>query len=206
MAWKPDYSTVGRTKDFLRIADDVDDVILGVAITAASRAIDRASGRQFGLAASAHDRFYTAVWDRKKCKWVVEIDDLMTQVGLTLAYDSAGDGTYATSITSGYAFYPLNAAADGRPWERIWIDPNVIGRRSQIEPAVRMHAQPGWTAIPVSIEQATWLQVSRWHARRDAPFGVAGSPESGSEMRLLERLDPDVATSIRDYRRVWGVV
>lgn len=46
---------------------------------------------------------------------------------------------------------------------------------------------------PASVKLATMIQGSRWAKRRDSPFGIAGSPEMGNEMRLLARIDPDVA-------------
>ena len=49
-----------------------------------------------------------------------------------------------------------------------------------------------FSPVPSSVKLATELQASRWAKRRDAPFGVAGSPELGSELRILAKLDPDV--------------
>lgn len=49
-----------------------------------------------------------------------------------------------------------------------------------------------FSPVPSMVKLATQLQASRWAKRRDAPFGIAGSPEMGSELRLLARLDPDV--------------
>jgi hypothetical protein len=48
---------------------------------------------------------------------------------------------------------------------------------------------------------AAKLQCARWNFRRDAPAGVAGSPDQGSEIRLLSRLDPDVAVSLAGLSR-----
>jgi hypothetical protein len=64
----------------------------------------------------------------------------------------------------------------------------------------------GWTAVPTSVKQATLLQASRFHKRRHAPFGVAGSPEMGSEIRLLSRVDPDVSVALRDFNRLRAVM
>jgi hypothetical protein len=72
--------------------------------------------------------------------------------------------------------------------------------------AIRITAAWGWDAVPDPIEEACLLQASRLLSRRDSPHGIAGSPEAGSEIRLLERLDPDVAISCRPFRRVWGAV
>jgi len=52
---------------------------------------------------------------------------------------------------------------------------------------------------------ATVLQANRLLKRRHAPFGVAGSPELGSELRLLARVDPDVAVSLRGLGRMRAV-
>jgi hypothetical protein len=58
------------------------------------------------------------------------------------------------------------------------------------------------------VEQATLLQASRFHARRFSPYGVAGSPELGSELRLLAKLDADVelALSKAQLVRWWAAV
>jgi hypothetical protein len=64
---------------------------------------------------------------------------------------------------------------------------------------VKVTALWGWTAVPVAVKQATLLQASRFFSRRHSPYGVAGSPELGSEIRLLARVDPDVGVSLRDY-------
>jgi len=60
--------------------------------------------------------------------------------------------------------------------------------------------------VPGPIHQACLIQTNRLIMRRDAPFGVAGSPEVGSEVRLLARLDPDVETMVRPYMRKIGTV
>jgi hypothetical protein len=52
------------------------------------------------------------------------------------------------------------------------------------------------------VHTATLLQGGRLYTRRSALFGIAGSPESGSEMRLLSKVDPDVAVMLRGYRRI----
>jgi hypothetical protein len=71
---------------------------------------------------------------------------------------------------------------------------------------VRVTGLFGWAAIPDAIKLATMIQASRLFARRHAPFGILGSPETGGELRLLERLDADLMTSVRPYVRMWGAV
>ena len=65
----------------------------------------------------------------------------------------------------------------------------------------------GWPAVPTSVKVATLLQASRFAIRRDSPYGIAGSPSEGSELRLLAAVDPDVKVAIgKKYRREWWAV
>lgn len=196
MTWKPDYVTVagaGGAKEYLRIpaTDTVDDTRLGLDVTAASRAIDRATNRQFGLDAAPTTRLYTAEWDQTLSKWIVRIDDLMTVAGLVV--------TSGTAIT-GYTLWPLNAVVEGKPFTEI----RLPSKPSSVDVGgVSVLGTFGWSAIPATIKDATLLQMARFFKRSDAPFGVAGSPDSGSEMRLLAKVDPDVAVMVSDYVRRW---
>lgn len=196
MPWKPDYTTLAKAKDYLRITDTVDDVQLAVWVTAASRAIDRKTNRQFGSVAAPVVRTYRRAphYDPATGLWLLEIDDLQDATGLTV------NGTaYATA---GAVLLPDNAAADGRPYERIgvasWPTPSYPG--SPVTYALSSNRW-GWAAVPTQVEGATWLQLSRWSARRDSPMGIAGSPDQGSELRLLAKLDPDVATTLAGLSR-----
>ena len=56
MPWKPDYCTTAELKGFVSISDAGDDAFLALAITAASRAVDQHTGRQFGQVGSAETR------------------------------------------------------------------------------------------------------------------------------------------------------
>lgn len=191
MTWAPDYVQASDLKAYLRIDDTVDDVQIAFAITAASRAVDRYTNRQFGLVAAPEVRKYTARWDTDRRKFVVPIDDLMTAVGLVVA---------TTATITDYSLQPSNAPAESEPWTRIVL--NTGGTLT--EDGVTVTAKYGWTNVPVTVQQATLLQASRLFQRRQAPFGVAGSVELGSEMRLLAKVDPDVAVVLGPYIRWWG--
>lgn len=196
MPWAPDYATTADLKSYLRITGAADDVQLQLAVTSASRAIDSTARRQFGQVAALEARSYTARFDATLGSlglWVVPIDDLMDAAGLTVA-------VAAGSITL-YALNPANAAQRSRPWNRV-----VISKDSLILPkgetnAVTVTAKWGWTAVPDTVKQATLIQASRFFKRRDAPFGIAGSPDTGSELRLLAKADPDVAFMLKPYTR-----
>lgn len=192
--WKPDYVTVDEAKEYLRIpsTDTADDVRLGLDVAAASRAIDRATHRQFGVLAAAGERFYTAQYDCDR-GWFVTIDDLQTTTDLVV--------TSSGSAITDYRLCPLNAASEGQPWTELLFGSTI--RPDTTYGGVSVTALFGWTAVPDTIKDAALLQTARFFKRSDAPFGVAGSPESGSEMRLLAKVDPDVAVMVADYVRRW---
>jgi uncharacterized phiE125 gp8 family phage protein len=194
VTWAPDYATAAELRAYLRISDSVDDTQLGYAITAASRAIDRHTRRQFG-SVTAEERVYTPVYDRHRRRWVVEIDDLMTA-----ASSVEVDGTVLVT----YTLEPRNAAAKSRPWTHLVVDKDSTVVPCGDEYEVAVTAAWGWTSVPTPVKQACLLQAARFHARRDSPYGVAGSPDLGSELRLLSKVDADVAVTLRPYLRWWA--
>jgi hypothetical protein len=200
MAWQPDYATDEELSQFLTgQVDTFDASAFGLAVTAASRAVDRDTNRQFGLEDEPVERFYTARYDPRRRRYVVEIDDLMDTTGLVVT--RVGGTTGAVDVID---LKPANAAADGRPWTFFVVDPQSTELPSCDEDGVSVVAPFGWTTTPTTVKEATLLQASRLITRRVAPFGVAGSPESGSEMRLLAKVDPDVSVTLGPYRRQWG--
>jgi hypothetical protein len=195
MTWSPDYLTVSELKAFLHIDDAFDDEELAVNITAASRAIDEHCNRQFGLLAAAEQWSYVAWPDFERGRWVVDIDDLMTSAGLIVEVPTVG-------TTTAFTKEPTNAAAKGRPWTRIVFDADsAVTPISTNNYAVKVTGRFGWTTFPIPVKLGTRLQASRFTSRRDSPYGIAGSPDQGSELRLLSRVDPDVGVSLRGFVR-----
>lgn len=203
MAWAPDYATTAEARAYItRHSETVDDTEIALAITAASRAIDTAAGRQFGVVAAAEQRFYTARWDRRVMRWVVPVDDLMSVSNFAaITVDANGD---TVGTVDDYVLEPRNAAAKGRPWTQMLIRPESTYKPTGARDEVAVTALWGWTAVPTPVKNATLLQASRFFARRDSPYGIAGSPDEGSEMRLLARVDPDVAVMLGPYKRWWA--
>ncbi|WP_018587941.1 hypothetical protein [Salinispora arenicola] len=192
--WAPDYVTRARLKDYVSIADPIDDAEVDIAITTASRTVDNHTHRQFGQVA-AQARTYTATYDRHLSVWRIVIDDLGDITGLTI---QAPGG----AITA-YSLHPRNALTKGKVYEEIRVPPSSPVTPTGDEGELTITAPWGWPAIPTSVVLATQLQASRLLTRRDSPYGVAGSPQDGSEMRLLARVDPDVEVVLRPYVRHW---
>ena len=205
MAWAPDYCTAAELKSWLRIGDAADDALLAFAITAASRAIDAHCGRQFGQLTAAVTRYYT--WDgvTHDGRSLLVTDDLYTTATLTISVDTAGDGLTPVALAAAdYDLWPANAAADAVPWKGFLLRKASAAPFSRYARGIEVAARWGWASVPIDVVQATLMQAARLFARRNAPFGVAGSPELGSEMRLLAKLDPDVAAGLSHLRRPWA--
>lgn len=219
------YAQIDDFRLFIRAGDeppappDPDDALMALALIGASRAIDRATMRTFrAAAAGATARYFTAdkaypsrlggpfyvSWQPYDFTHAqVPISDLMTTTDLEVAFDTAGDRTYSTAVTD-YWPAPTNAADEGNPWTLLVFGSSIVPPVHQ--EGIRVTAKWGWTAIPEAVTYATMLQAASMFKRRDAPFGIAGSPDMGNEMRLLAKLDPDVMNLIGPYKRRWGAV
>jgi hypothetical protein len=206
VAWEPDYTTREGLKNYLTsgtagVADTVDNDWLDLAVTAASRAVDRECSkhvpRQFGQVAVAEARYYTARFDSTSARWVVEIDDIMVSTGMAVTLDINQDDVHETAIST-YVLRPRSAAAKSRPWTQIAL-PRGGSQPSDWPDAVKVVGTWGWSAVPSTIVQATLLQASRFFTRKQAPFGTRGTPDDGSEEMLQYNADPDVKLMLRSY-------
>ncbi len=207
MAWEPDYITVAQLKADWRDEESIDDVQYQRAVTSASRAIDLFTHRQFGKTAAPEARYYSPWYDEDLRMWVAWIDDMQSTTGIAVALDTSGDNTYtATLDASDYVLRPRNAVVKNRPFTQLAILPGASSQPLRQPDTLRVTVNVwGWTSIPLTIETAAGLQASRFATRRDAPFGIVGSPESKNQMRLKAELDPDVQVMVQEYQRpVWS--
>jgi hypothetical protein len=209
MAWNPQYCDVADLASWIHDDSNANNAELTLAIEAASRAVDKATNRQFGLVATPEARHYTAEYDRVTRRWFIDTDDIQTTVGLIVAVDNDGSGDYAESITD-YALTPANAVPNGKPWTRI----EVLGR-SGVKPnglrnSAKVTARYGWTTVPDAIKLAAMIQAARFYDRRDNVGGLltkrqVDDVELGwSISGQTQELDPDVLASISAYRKIWA--
>lgn len=207
MAWEPSYVTRDQYKVYARIDPDntEDDTSIDFALAAASRAIDRFCSqnvpRQFGLVASSEARFYTPRWDDSQGRWVIEIDDLSVSTGLVVEVDTTNDGTYDSVVTD-YVLRPRNALQNNDVFTQISIYPQSNVQPTRFVDSARCTTDKwGWTTPPTTVQMATFMQVNRVHARRDAPFEETGAPTRGTRVsvNLIEKLDPDIELMLERY-------
>lgn len=155
-----------------------------VALIAASRGIDEALGRRFWADADAlQAHYYTPEVAAR-----LYIDDLVTLT--TLKIDENGDGTFEDTWTANTDFVlgPLNAAAEGKPYEHIDVHPrSTVTLPVGYPRSVQVTGKFGWATVPAQIKTLTTLVASRLVKRtREAPMGIVSLGLDGATMRASQ--------------------
>jgi hypothetical protein len=199
------YTNLPAVKGNLgKITNDDRDENIALAIVAASRMIDAATGRPAGgfqadLVVSArtfpisgrliqpsgtdmHRRF-AGVPGRQRV--AILVDDIATETGLLVEAGNRGAATYNT--ITGPISGPDNALAKGEPIE--WLSLPYTALLGTID-SIRVTARWGWPSIPAEVEMATRLLASRLYKRKDSPQGVITSSDWGAVR--VSKTDPDV--------------
>jgi hypothetical protein len=196
-----DYCTLGELKARVwpdgATPDGTNDLALSSIITAVSRLIENFCGRRFYTTAADETRYF----DTEDNEYLWPSIDIVSVTSLHT--DRDGDRTYAdTWATTDYDLEPLNAALDSRPYSWLHTTPDGVedfpegGRKS-----IRIIGKFGWSAVPAAVREACLLQCMRIYKRRDAPFGMISNPVGG-EVRLLNKIDPDLELLLAAYRRI----
>jgi hypothetical protein len=188
------YATLADVKRNLSIADSVDDALLELCITSASRAIDNMTERTFFQTEETRvfvpdDSFFCP------------IDDLYTLTTLK----TADDADQEFDITWGVKdkqLEPLNGTINGTEWPYTGIRAvgDYLFPTVGSEATVQVTGVFGWPSVPTAIEQATILQAARYFKRSDSPMGVAGFDAMG--VVRLSNVDPDIYTLLEPYKKI----
>lgn len=193
------YGALAQLKDALRLTDDAYDDLLSLALEAAKGLIDNYTGRTFLATEAVETRSFPPLGGR------VETDDIATTEGLIVTVGGVAVPAEVAGVSPGYRLEPHNAAALGEPWTTLtmsgggWPFSTSFYSGSRL---VDIAAHWGFSVEPPDIViQAELLQASRLFSRRQSPYGVAGSPEVGTELRLLAKVDPDVAVLLQGLVR-----
>lgn len=172
------YCTAEELKSRLQITSTADDSEIALAVSAASRAIDRYTGRYFYRVTDT----LTYVPDTM---YHVCTDDLVSVT--TLATDPAGTtaqgGTFPVTWPAGsYQLTPYNPGDPGEPWPYTkiravggltfpWVVPQVLMRQDRVQ----VTGVFGWPAVPLVIRQMSLHVASEVFRSKDAPTG-GGAP------------------------------
>lgn len=197
MAITNGYCSLAEIKAALRITDSVDDTLLELSVSAASRQIDGYCERVF------YPTTATRIFTPQSAQ-LCEIDDLISLTSLKTSSD--GDGAFDVTWTStDYQLEPLNSMGSGlsTPYTRIravgdYLFPEFPNYGISHEASVQVAGSFGYSATtPDAIKQACIISAMRQFKRYDSPLGVAGFGDIG--VMRVSRVDPDVAALLEPY-------
>lgn len=193
MAITNGYCTLAEAKSALRITDNVDDTILEREVESASRRVDGFCGRFFYQQAATINCYpYN--------EYLLVFPADVANNSVTVKIDSAGDGTYATTLSLGvdYILEPTDTVLQSRPYRQARM---VGGQTFPLEvqpsfPTCQVAATYGWPSVPNDIREATILLTIRQFARLNAALGVVGFADMAVSVRAV---DPDVRDLLQPY-------
>lgn len=204
-----DYLTTAEFKAEAGISDVLDDARIAIWITRAARAIDRACNVEPGyFAAQTMTKLFDWWGNAATGTAHRDLADGLAVPALlsvtTLKTDEDGDGTYEITWTAGtdYALYPLNESP-----KRVVRVLSETGRYTFPEGQSRIQIVGSWgyaATAPADIQEAVFLQASRYRARKNTPEGVAGNADTG--FVRIAGVDPDVVAILKGGRYCEGPV
>jgi len=159
----------------LTVEDSVRDSELADAAAAASRDINKVTGRDFNKADSPSPRIFIP-----KASTLVITDDFFTTTGLQIEVLLNNEVQGNALAANEYELFPLNGTVDGLPAPYTGFRiPYPNYRYLWGYNRIRVTAQWGWEEIPADIIQATKIRAAELFQLSKAPLGVI-SVGSGS--------------------------
>lgn len=198
-----DYATTLELKSYLGISDTQQDTLLASALSAASRAVDRITGRRFYLDAAESTRTFEVTNPAQF--YIDDLSALTFGVGNTpvIVNTDDGTGTYTTTLDSeGYQFLQ---ETPGGPYTIL----RALGTAFPLSYAygraelVQITGVWGWPTVPEDVKYATLIEAARLFHRKDSPQGVAGFGEFGGIR--VSKMDADVEFLLGPYRVNFGI-
>lgn len=190
MAITNGYATLSQIKTYLSTTSTNDDARLEQSIEAASRAIDAECRRVFYGATA------TRYFEAEAPNYLDLRDDLLSITELAI---DKGMRLYDAVDPSTYELEPINQP----PYQRVYLSfsaqtPFPVNRRG-----IRINGLWGYNSTgshPDEINNACLILAVRYFKRRDAAFGVLGTPELG--FTRISARDPEIRALLNPFRRV----
>jgi uncharacterized phiE125 gp8 family phage protein len=188
MAITNGYATLSQIKTYLSTASTNDDARLENAIEAASRAIDAETRRVFFSTTA------TKYFQAESTEYLCLDDDLLSVTTLAV------DDNYRNYRTLASTDFELETTS---PFQEIYIAPASSASFPTSRRGVRIAGSWGYCATgshPDAINNACLILAVRYFKRRDAAFGVIGTPELG--YTRITAKDPEVRGLLGPYKSV----
>jgi hypothetical protein len=187
------YIDVASVKETLTLdGTSFADADVTRAVDAANAAVDELFGRSFIVDTAPSTRYYG---NRRRGSRILDIHDLTRATAITVAVDSNGDGTFATTLVedTDYVLLPLNAVLDGVPFEQIQLLKSFLPHGPRVISVTGTFGWPGGAPAQIAAF-AEVIAIKLVTRLREAPFGVVtAGAEMGVAMRMAKS-DPDFPT------------
>lgn len=181
------YVTLEEAREAIGTGVASDDRLLQLALNTASRWIDKHCGRVFYASEAATVRIYTPEW-----RDLLLIDDATVVTKVEIDRDDKDIWSEITS--SNWTTEPKDSDSITSLRIRGWsTEAFTDGYR------VRVTGTFGHPLVDEA-KQACLFLLGRYFKRKDAPFGIAGSADTG--IMRLPRRDPDVEALLAPYVRM----
>lgn len=199
------YATKAEFKAWIGIDDVEDDQSIQSALDAATRAIDRTTGRHFTREVGVTKTYQATIPSE------LAVVDLISATNITA--DINGTHTFTRTITTDdYDLYPY-VDETGLPSLRFNSIRIRQNRNNGFAPGylVQVTGNFGYVdtnnTTPADIKQACLIWASRLWKRRETPFGVVSISDIGTGVQI-KQTDPDVVALLDPYtlREDWVAV
>ena len=200
------YCDKADVKNRIGLSGSGQDNNIDNAINAASRQIDALTGRVFWKTATAEAKYFNAV-----NPFFIDLPyDIANTTSLSIALDTTDDGTYDSTLVLDTDYYVLPlapkviAVRDGITYYEPYNQIRILETRSserfdiQIPKNIKITAFWGYDIIPDAIAEACIIQATRLWKRKDAPFNVYGSADTG-QVELRSKFDTDALELIKTH-------
>lgn len=178
-------------------ADAADDTTLTALLEAASRYVDRETGRRFYQDASDNDYYYSGEDDEFRVK-------LPDFASITAVYsDYTGVWSYSLLAATDYTTTPDNAALEGLPFTGLEIAPTSLTSAyfPHERKGVKVTGKRGWPAVPSHIKTAVMAIAQSVNSSRSGQASAGKVSVSAGAIVIRPEDVPTFAQKIIEHYR-----
>ena len=179
--------------------DAADDAVIEAHIEAASRYIDRESGKRFFVDSADQTRYYTPT-----DTYLLEIDPLSASP-TSVSIDTTGLRSYtALTENTDFELLPYNAALDGQPYTQLAIIAALSSYNwPLLTKGVKVIGKFGFPAVPKDIKEATLAIAQNLNSTRSGQTSAGRVTVTAAGVVIRPEEVPAFAQKvIRNYRSI----
>lgn len=206
MAITNGYATLDEFKDWIAMrglsgtvtTDASDDALLEIEIEAASRYIDRETGKRFFKDSSDATRYYTA--DNQS---LLKIDPLAAAPTSVSVDYTEGLRSYTDLTSTQYDLMPLNATLEGQPYTYIEINPAYGGYFPLTNKGVKVVGLFGYPSVPLDVRNATLAIVQNLNSARSGQSSAGRVTVTAAGVVIRPEDVPPYAMRVIEHYRMY---